>query len=136
MGISGFTVHMGSLAMSSGILASWYSFLLQVLSHCVYCRGFNEASGEADLHILFHFLHTFCLLAATPYMGRSKRGNVVIYHSMGSHSLCSGLTPYFLLSRLQPPLPLYYTVPYNILFTIISNNSLRVLRCILTELLE
>jgi len=46
------------------------------------------------------FLYSFCLLAATPCMGRSKRGSVVIYHSMLSHS----------------PHPLFPTRGYSLLY--------------------
>ena len=44
-------------------------------SHRVYCRGFNEANGD-----MFFPYHSFCLLAATASLVRSKSGSVVISH--------------------------------------------------------
>ena len=47
-------------------------------SHRVYCRGFNEANEDMDSFLSF----VLSMLAATPSMVRSKRGSVVISHSI------------------------------------------------------
>ena len=44
-------------------------------SHWVYCRGFNEANEEGDLHVSFHFLYSFCLLLR--HIWDAARGEVL-----------------------------------------------------------
>jgi len=71
--------HIGSLVLlvllGSQISSELVLFPTAGFSHWVYCRGFSEANGGFR-HVLFHFLHTFCLLAATPYWD-AARGEVL-----------------------------------------------------------
>jgi hypothetical protein len=95
-------------------LASWHSFLLQVSPAGFTAEVLTRPTGRGFYIVSF----LYCLLAAAPHTGRSKRGSVVVDHSLRLVTA---------LARTSTPIPtvyllLYYTVLYNLPFTFISNN--------------